>query len=137
AGNRTCRTRDCGDECARVRRPCPRSIANPGIGPWPRRVCARDLLDSLLRPHRCVGVRAGAALSDVRAIVTGAGGQDGSYLAELLLERGDEGVGIVRAASRAYPNLAGVRDRLQLVQADMLDRLALTAVLREYAPREV
>jgi GDPmannose 4,6-dehydratase len=84
-----------------------------------------------------VGVRAGAALSSLRAIVTGAGGQDGSYLAELLLDRGYEVVGIVRDASRDYPNLAGVRDRLRLVQADMLDRLALTAVLREYAPREV
>jgi GDPmannose 4,6-dehydratase len=55
----------------------------------------------------------------------------------LLLDRGYEVVGIVRDASRDYPNLAGVRDRLRLVQADMLDRLALTAVLREYAPREV
>jgi GDPmannose 4,6-dehydratase len=84
-----------------------------------------------------VGVRAGAALSSLRAIVTGAGGQDGSYLVELLLDRGYEVVGIVRDTSRDYPNLAGVRDRLRLVQADMLDRLALTAVLREYAPREV
>jgi GDPmannose 4,6-dehydratase len=84
-----------------------------------------------------VGICPGAALSDVRAIVTGAGGQDGSYLAELLLDRGYEVVGIVRDASRNYPNLAGVREQLQLVQADMLDRLALTAVLREYAPREV
>ena len=84
-----------------------------------------------------MGVRAGAALSDIRAIVTGAGGQDGSYLAELLLERGYDVVGLVRDAAQDYPNLAGVRDRVQLVQADLLDREALTAVLREHAPQEV
>ena len=82
-------------------------------------------------------VRAGTALSTPRVIVTGAGGQDGSYLAELLLDRGYDVVGIVRDAARDYPNLATVRDRVQLVQADMLDREALTAVLREHAPREV
>jgi GDPmannose 4,6-dehydratase len=84
-----------------------------------------------------VDVRAGAALSTPRAIVTGAGGQDGSYLAELLLDRGYDVVGLVRDVTRDYPNLAVVRDRVQLVQADMLDREALSAVLREYAPREV
>lgn len=84
-----------------------------------------------------MGVRAGTALSTPRAIVTGAGGQDGSYLAELLLDRGYDVVGVVRDAARDYPNLAAVRDRVQLVQADMLDREALTAVLREHAPREV
>jgi GDPmannose 4,6-dehydratase len=84
-----------------------------------------------------VDVRAGTALSTPRAIVTGVGGQDGSYLAELLLDRGYDVVGLVRDAARDYPNLATVRDRVQLVQADMLDREALTAVLREHAPREV
>jgi GDPmannose 4,6-dehydratase len=84
-----------------------------------------------------VDVRAGTALSTPRAIVTGAGGQDGSYLAELLLDRGYDVVGLVRDVTRDYPNLAVVRDRVQLVQADMLDREALSAVLREYAPREV
>jgi len=84
-----------------------------------------------------VDLRPGPALSDARAIVTGAGGQDGSYLAELLLDRGYEVVGLVRDSARDYPNLAAVRDRVQLVQADMLDREALTAVLREHAPREV
>jgi GDPmannose 4,6-dehydratase len=76
-------------------------------------------------------------LSAPRAIVTGVGGQDGSYLAELLLERGYEVVGIVRDASRHYETLATVRDRVQLVSADLLDRDALESVLREHAPREV
>jgi len=72
-----------------------------------------------------------------RAIVTGVGGQDGSYLAELLLERGYEVVGIVRRLDTAYENLAAVRDRLELVQADLLHQDALVAVLRAHRPREV
>jgi GDPmannose 4,6-dehydratase len=76
-------------------------------------------------------------LSALRAIVTGVGGQDGSYLAELLLEHGYEVVGVVRDASRHYETLATVRDRVQLVSADLLDRDALEAVLRDHAPREV
>jgi GDPmannose 4,6-dehydratase len=76
-------------------------------------------------------------LSAPRAIVTGVGGQDGSYLAELLLEHGYEVVGVVRDASHRYETLAGVRDRVQLVTADLLDRRALESVLREHAPREV
>jgi GDPmannose 4,6-dehydratase len=76
-------------------------------------------------------------LSAPRAIVTGVGGQDGSYLAELLLERGYEVVGVVRDASRHYETLAAVRDRVELVSADLLDRDALESALREHAPREV
>jgi len=77
-------------------------------------------------------------LSGGRALVTGVGGQDGSYLAELLLDRGYEVVGIVRAgSSAAYPNLAAVRSRVELVQADVLDERALAGVLREHAPGEV
>jgi len=66
-----------------------------------------------------VGVRAGAALSDVRAIVTGAGGQDGSYLVELLNDRGYEVVAIDRG------------------DVDLLDREAVSAALRATAPQEV
>jgi len=85
-----------------------------------------------------VGVRAGAPLSGPCALVTGIGGQDGSYLAELLVERGYDVVGIVRTGPSAeYPNLAAVRNRVRLVQADLLDEKALAGVLREHAPREV
>jgi len=77
-------------------------------------------------------------LSGPCALVTGIGGQDGSYLAELLVERGYDVVGIVRTGPSAdYPNLAGVRNRVRLVQADLLDEKALAGVLREHAPREV
>jgi len=80
-----------------------------------------------------VDLRAGPALSAPRALVTGAGGQDGSYLAESLLERGYEVVGVVRDAKRAYDHLAGV----ELVEVDLLDQAALAGVLREHRPREV
>jgi GDPmannose 4,6-dehydratase len=76
-------------------------------------------------------------LSARRAIVTGIGGQDGSYLAELLLERGYEVVGIVRNPDAEYGNLAGIRRRIKLVQADLLHEDALVAVLQAHAPHEV
>ena len=72
-----------------------------------------------------------------RALVTGVGGQDGSYLAELLLERGDEVVGVVRRPPEEYPNLDGVRDRIEFVEADLLDRTSLAAALRATGPHAV
>jgi len=74
----------------------------------------------------------------LRALITGVAGQDGSYLAELLLERGYEVAGIVRGdPEAAYPNLAAVRDRVRLFQVDLLDPGALARLLRELRPREV
>jgi GDPmannose 4,6-dehydratase len=72
-----------------------------------------------------------------RAIVTGIGGQDGSYLAELLLERGYDVVGIVRRHDAPNENLAPVRGRLELAQVDLLDQGALVSVLRANAPDEI
>lgn len=65
--------------------------------------------------------------------MTGAGGQDGSYLSESLLERGYEVVGVVRDATRPHAYLAGV----ELVEVDLLDQNALAGVLREHRPGEV
>ena len=77
-------------------------------------------------------------MSSRRALVTGIAGQDGSYLAELLVGRGYEVVGVVREApDGAYENLAAVRDRIGLVQADVLDEQALAAALRAHHPQEV
>ncbi len=77
-------------------------------------------------------------MSSRRALVTGIAGQDGSYLAELLVGRGYEVVGVVREApDGAYENLAAVRDRIGLVQADLLDEHALAAALRAHRPQEV
>jgi GDPmannose 4,6-dehydratase len=72
-----------------------------------------------------------------RAFITGIGGQDGSYLSELLLDRDYEVIGLVRDAQVEYSNLAGVRDRVELVQADLLDHDALVALLRAHGPHEI
>jgi GDPmannose 4,6-dehydratase len=72
-----------------------------------------------------------------RALITGIGGQDGSLLAEFLLERGYAVFGVVRRSGSSYPNLVGIRDRLELVQADLNDELALVGALRACRPREV
>jgi GDPmannose 4,6-dehydratase len=72
-----------------------------------------------------------------RALITGVGGQDGSLLAELLLEHGYDVVGVVRRSASSYPNLAGVNDRVELIQADLNDELALVRALRAFRPHEV
>ena len=72
------------------------------------------------------------------ALVTGVTGQDGSYLAELLVAEGAEVVGMVRGPlDRALPNLEAVRDRLTLVEGDIRDPERLDAVIREVAPAEL
>src|SRR5437773_2758120 len=73
-----------------------------------------------------------------RALVTGIGGQDGSLLAELLLGEGYEVYGVVRRpTSERYENLEGVRDRVELIQADLLDQSSLQDALRSCRPHEV
>jgi GDPmannose 4,6-dehydratase len=73
-----------------------------------------------------------------RALITGAGGQDGSLLAELLLEEGYEVWGIVRRAPQWYAeNFAAIGDRIELVEADLLDRDSLIRALERARPHEV
>src|SRR5215218_5651709 len=72
-----------------------------------------------------------------RAVITGITGQDGSYLAELLLEQGYEVTGVVRRSSS--PNLWRIEhllDRIQLRPADLLDQLSLVRIIAEVRPRE-
>jgi GDPmannose 4,6-dehydratase len=76
-------------------------------------------------------------LSERRALVTGAGGQDGSYLAELLLGEGYEVVGVVRDPDAEHGNLSAIRDRIELVSVDLLDQRGLAATLRKHRPTEV
>jgi len=76
-------------------------------------------------------------LSGRRAFITGVAGQDGSYLAESLLGRDYEVVGVVRRATTAYENLAPIRDRIELIQADLLGPLSLVKALEECRPQEV
>jgi GDPmannose 4,6-dehydratase len=73
-----------------------------------------------------------------RALITGVTGQDGSYLAELLLKKGYEVFGVVRRASTEnFARIEHLRDRLTLIQADLLDELSLISVLEKVQPEEV
>jgi GDPmannose 4,6-dehydratase len=73
-----------------------------------------------------------------RALITGITGQDGSYLAELLLEMDYEVIGVVRRSSTVnFERIAHIQDRLTLVSADLLDEVSMIEVLREHRPHEV
>jgi GDPmannose 4,6-dehydratase len=72
-----------------------------------------------------------------RALITGIGGQDGSYLAELLLDRGYAVAGVVRPGAAEYPNLEPVRDQIELLEADLLDQRSLATALEAARPGEV
>jgi GDPmannose 4,6-dehydratase len=72
------------------------------------------------------------------ALVTGVTGQDGSYLAELLLEKHYEVVGVVRRTSHdSYERIGHLLDRLTIVPADLLDQHSLTSVIRDVGPDEI
>jgi GDPmannose 4,6-dehydratase len=73
-----------------------------------------------------------------RAMITGVTGQDGSYLAEFLLDQGYEVVGMVRRSSTVtFERIAHIQDRLTLVAGDLLDEASLFAVLRDHHPQEI
>ena len=73
-----------------------------------------------------------------RALITGITGQDGSYLAELLLEKGYTVVGMVRRASKDnFERIEHLLPRLVMKQADLLDQLSLIRVLEDSRPQEV
>src|SRR2546429_707889 len=72
------------------------------------------------------------------ALITGITGQDGSYLAELLLAKGYEVVGVVRRTSHdSYERIGHLLDRAHIVPADLLDQHSLTAVVRDAKPDEI
>ena len=73
-----------------------------------------------------------------RALITGVTGQDGSYLAEFLLTKGYDVVGMVRRTSHhSYERIEPLLDSIRIVTADLLDQHSLTEVLREVKPDEV
>jgi GDPmannose 4,6-dehydratase len=77
-------------------------------------------------------------MSERRALITGITGQDGSYLAELLLEKGYEVAGMVRRSSTEnFDRIAHLTDRITLVQADLLDQSSLVEALEEARPNEL
>ncbi len=73
-----------------------------------------------------------------RALITGITGQDGSYLAELLLEKGYEVFGLVRrSSSENFERISHIQDRLTLLSGDLMDEVSLINVLRDSRPREI
>lgn len=72
------------------------------------------------------------------ALITGITGQDGSYLAEFLLEKNYRVVGLVRKTSHLlYANIAHIQHNIRLIQADLLDPVALTIALKSVMPDEI
>jgi GDPmannose 4,6-dehydratase len=77
-------------------------------------------------------------MASKRALITGITGQDGSYLAEFLLDQGYEVFGMVRRSSTiTFERIAHIQDRVTLVYADLLDQVSLIELLREWKPQEV
>jgi len=73
-----------------------------------------------------------------RALITGVTGQDGSYLAEFLLEKGYAVYGVVRRSStERFERIESIRDRIGLLHADLLDESSLVRVLKEADPHEI
>ncbi len=73
-----------------------------------------------------------------RALITGITGQDGSYLAELLLDEGYEVIGMVRRSSTVtFERIAHLQDRIATVPGDLLDQASMIELLRTYRPDEV
>ena len=72
------------------------------------------------------------------ALITGITGQDGSYLAELLLEKGYDVYGMVRRSSvEKYDRIEHIKDKIELIQGDLLDELSLMTVLKKVKPTEL
>ena len=73
-----------------------------------------------------------------RALITGITGQDGSYLAEFLLDRDYEVLGMVRRSSTVnFERIAHIQDRITFVPGDLLDEISMIQILRQYRPQEV
>ncbi|MBP8293605.1 MAG: GDP-mannose 4,6-dehydratase [Caldilineaceae bacterium] len=72
------------------------------------------------------------------ALITGVTGQDGSYLAEFLLEQGYTVIGMVRRTSTInFDRIRHFQDRIEIVQGDLLDQMSVIGLLQEYRPQEV
>jgi GDPmannose 4,6-dehydratase len=77
-------------------------------------------------------------MTQPRALITGVTGQDGSYLAELLLEKGYDVIGVVRRSSTLnFERIAHIQDRLTLVPGDLLDQGSLVTIVAEHRPTEI
>src|ERR687886_2444500 len=73
-----------------------------------------------------------------KALITGVTGQDGSYLAEFLLEQGYDVIGMIRRSSTVnFERIKHIQDRITLVAGDLLDEVSMISILREHRPSEV
>ena len=73
-----------------------------------------------------------------KALITGITGQDGSYLAEFLLEKGYDVIGMVRRTSTVnFERIKHIQNKLTLVSGDLLDQMSLVDILRQHRPQEV
>ena len=73
-----------------------------------------------------------------KALITGITGQDGSYLADFLLEKGYQVIGVVRRSSTVnFDRIHHIQDRIEIVQGDLLDQVSLIHLLEEHRPHEV
>lgn len=73
-----------------------------------------------------------------KALITGVTGQDGSYLAELLLQKGYQVYGMVRRASvEKFERIEHIKDKLTLIQGDLLDQYSLISIVKEVRPTEI
>ena len=130
---------------ARVRAPPelqgrrPAALAVGGEGRAPARLEGADRRPRRHRADRRVAARAGRERrGGRRALITGVTGQDGSYLAELLLDKGYEVHGMVRRAStEKFERIEHLRDRITLHQGDLLDQRSLVDTLRAARPDEI
>ena len=74
----------------------------------------------------------------MKALITGITGQDGSYLAEFLLEKGYQVYGMVRRSStEKFERISHIKDKIELRQADLLDQLSIINLMKDIRPDEV
>lgn len=72
------------------------------------------------------------------ALITGVTGQDGSYLADFLLQQGYTVIGMVRRTSTVnFDRIQHIQNAIEIVQGDLLDQMSLISILQEYRPQEV
>jgi GDPmannose 4,6-dehydratase len=77
-------------------------------------------------------------MTNRRALITGITGQDGSYLAEWLLEQGYQVIGMVRRSSTInFERIKHIQDRITIVSGDLLDQISLVDILNKHRPNEV
>ena len=77
-------------------------------------------------------------MSNMRALITGITGQDGSYLAEFLLEKGYDVIGMVRRSSTInFERIERIQEKITIVSGDLMDQISVIDIIKTYKPNEV